>query len=139
MADISVTISPRFYETDAQGHISNVTIAGWFEAARTTLLTQVLADDIGSQVQWMLANVSIDYLAETHFGSDVTVILEGLQVGNTSLTMRCLMTQQDRECVRGKAVLVNIDPLTRGKRRISDELRGRLDALLPSGEQDRPG
>ena len=132
MSDLSLTITPRFYETDAQGHISNVTIAGWFEAARTALLSQVLADDISSQVQWMLANVNIDYLAETHFGSDVTVVLEGLQVGNTSLTMRCVMSQEGRECVRGTAVLVNIDPQTRGKCRISDELRHQLDGLFPS-------
>ena len=87
MAQFSITISPRFYETDAQGHISNVTIAGWFEAARTSLLQELLADDISSQVQWMLANVNIDYLAETHFGSDVTITLEGIAVGNSSLTM----------------------------------------------------
>ena len=131
MADISVTISPRFYETDAQGHISKVTIAGWFEAARSTLLTQVLADDISSQVQWMLANVNIDYVAETHFGSDVTITLDGLSVGNTSLTMSCEMVQEGQTCVRGKAVLVNIDPETRGKRRISDPLRARLAKVFP--------
>ena len=132
MSEISISISPRFYETDAQGHISNVTIAGWFEAARTSLLSRVLADDISSQVQWMLANVNIDYLAETHFGSDVIVSLEKLVVGNTSLTMHCLMRQEGRECVCGKAVLVNIDPQTRGKRRISDELRGRLAEVFPA-------
>ncbi|WP_165954243.1 acyl-CoA thioesterase [Seongchinamella unica] len=131
MSDFSLTITPRFYETDAQGHISNVTIAGWFEVARTALLGRVLADDMSSQVQWLLANVNIDYLAETHFGSDVTVTLEKLQVGNTSLTMSCVMTQQGRECVRGKAVLVNIDPHGRGKCTISDELRGQLRALFP--------
>lgn len=129
---MSLTITPRFYETDAQGHISNVTIAGWFEAARTSLLSQVLADDISSQVQWMLANINIDYLAETYFGSDVTVVLEGLQAGNTSLTMSCVMSQQGKECVRGKAVLVNIDPHSRSKCRISDDLRARLDQLFPS-------
>ena len=91
MDKASLTISPRFYETDAQGHISNVTIAGWFEAARTSLLAAVLADDKDAQVQWMLANVNIDYLAETHFGSDVIVSLERVAVGNTSLTMDCLM------------------------------------------------
>ncbi|MEM9398560.1 MAG: acyl-CoA thioesterase, partial [Pseudomonadota bacterium] len=30
----SKTLSPRFYETDALGHINNVTIAAWFEVAR---------------------------------------------------------------------------------------------------------
>lgn len=134
MSDFTVTISPRFYETDAQGHISNVTISGWFEAARTALLTRVLADDISSQIQWMLVNVNIDYLAETYFGSDVTVVLEGLSVGNSSLTMSCVMTQEGRDCVRGRAVLVNIDPQLRSKRRISDELRARLEDLSPTVE-----
>ncbi|MEP4148482.1 MAG: thioesterase family protein [Halioglobus sp.] len=131
MADFTVIISPRFYETDAQGHISNVSIAGWFEAARTSLLTRVLADDISSQVQWMLANVNIDYLAETHFGSDVTIALEKISVGNSSLTMHCVMSQEGRDCVRGRAVLVNIDASTRSKRRISDELRHQIEEIFP--------
>ena len=131
MADFTVIISPRFYETDAQGHISNVSIAGWFEAARTSLLTRVLADDISSQVQWMLANVNIDYLAETHFGSDVTIALEKISVGNSSLTMDCVMSQEGRDCVRGRAVLVNIDAHTRSKRRISDELRRQIEEIFP--------
>ena len=131
MSDFTVSITPRFYETDAQGHISNVTIAGWFEAARTSLLTRVLADDISSQVQWMLANVNIDYLAETHFGHDVSVSLEKISVGNSSLTMDCVMNQQDKDCVRGRAVLVNIDPNTRSKRRISDELRHQIERIFP--------
>ncbi|MEH6585955.1 MAG: thioesterase family protein [Halioglobus sp.] len=138
MSDFIVTISPRFYETDAQGHISNVAIAGWFEAARTSLLTRVLADDISSQVQWMLVNVNIDYLAETHFGSDVTVVLEGLSVGNSSLTMSCVMSQEGSNCVRGRAVLVNIDPELRAKRRISDTLRARLEDLFPAVESPSP-
>ncbi len=132
MSDFSVVISPRFYETDAQGHISNVSIVGWFEAARTSLLTRVLADDISSQVQWMLANINVDYLAETHFGSDVTIVLDKVMVGNTSLTMDCVMTQEGRECVRGRAVLVNIDHASRSKQRISDELRRRIQQLLPN-------
>ena len=131
MSEHSLTISPRFYETDAQGHISNVTIAGWFEAARTSLLARVLTDDMDAQVQWMLANVNIDYLAETHFGSDVTVTLERVAVGNTSLKMECLMRQQGRDCVRGRAVLVNIDPATRGKRKISDAIREQIGEIWP--------
>ena len=134
MSDFIVTISPRFYETDAQGHISNVTIVGWFEAARTSLLTRVLADDISSQVQWMLVNINIDYLAETYFGSDVTIVLEGLSVGNSSLTMNCVMIQEGKDCVRGSAVLVNIDPELRSKRRISDTLRARLEGLSSAAE-----
>jgi acyl-CoA thioester hydrolase len=131
VSDLTVVISPRFYETDAQGHISNVSIVGWFEAARTSLLTRVLADDVSSQVQWMLANVNIDYLAETYFGSDVTIVLDKVTVGNTSLIMDCVMTQEGRECVRGRAVLVNIDPSSRKKQPVSDELRRKIQGLLP--------
>jgi acyl-CoA thioester hydrolase len=29
-----MTVTPRFYETDALGHINNTVMAGWFEAAR---------------------------------------------------------------------------------------------------------
>lgn len=133
MSDFSVTISPRFYETDAQGHISNVSIAGWLEAARTLLLRQLLPNEIRAQVRWMVANVNIDYLAETHFGSDVMVSLEGLSVGNTSLTMECLITQEGKDCVLGRAVLVNVDSATRTKQPVPEALRARLQALFPAG------
>ncbi len=132
MSDLEVIISPRFYETDAQGHISNVTIAGWLEAARTSLLRQLLPDEIRAQVRWVVANVNIDYMQETHFGSDVTITLEGLSLGNTSLTMECLIVQEGKDCVRGRAVLVNVDPVMRTKQPVPESFRAALAKNFPA-------
>ena len=132
MPDLEVIISPRFYETDAQGHISNVTIAGWLEAARTSLLRQLLPDEIRAQVRWVVANVNIDYLEETHFGSDVTITLEGLSLGNTSLTMECLIAQEGKDCVRGRAVLVNVDPVKRTKQTVPESFRAAMAKNFPA-------
>lgn len=30
----TLSLTPRFYETDAFGHINNTVITGWFETAR---------------------------------------------------------------------------------------------------------
>lgn len=123
------SISPRFYETDALGHINNVSIVGWFEAARTDILAQLLPADVRAQVRWLLANVTIDYLAELYYGREVLVRLEHIAVGNTSLTIKVVMSQNGKDCVRGSAVMVYLDAQSREKGRVPDAIREAVAGL----------
>ncbi|GAB5414848.1 MAG: thioesterase family protein [Congregibacter sp.] len=126
MQPFEFSIAPRFYETDAQGHINNATLAAWFEVARTRFLESVLDGDGPAPTEWMLASVHIDYLGETFFGEDVQLRIVEASVGNSSLTVSCEMWQEERHTVRGKAVLVHFDRETQSSKRIPDSLRERL-------------
>ncbi len=111
MSNFSMTIAPRFYETDALGHINNAAIAAWFEVARINFLESLLAEEPGvaTASQWVLASLHIDFVAETFYGSDVTATVTQARIGNTSLTVTCEMSQKGQVTVRGVAVLVFLD------------------------------
>ncbi len=129
MQPVATTISPRFSETDALGHINNASIVAWFEVARTNFLEKLADGDSAASQGWVLASVQVDFLAETFYGSDVTAQIVGASVGNTSLTLHAEMFQDGRQTMRGKAVLVHFDPAAKSTKRIPDAYRARVKEL----------
>ena len=124
----TLTITPRFYETDALGHINNASIAAWFEVARITFIESLEKQNAASSVNWILASLQIDFIAETFYGTDVIATVTDATAGNSSLTVSCEMTQGGKLTVRGKAVLVHLDTESKRPSRIPDSLREKLAA-----------
>ena len=129
MKNFAVTIVPRFYETDALGHINNAAIAAWFEVARVRFLESLGESEPSSAKDWILASMQIDFAAETFYGKDVEAKITGAEVGNSSLTVLCEMYQDGGVTVRGKAVLVHMDTSARKPSRIPDWLRDEVAAF----------
>lgn len=102
----TMTISPRYYETDGLGHINNVSLSGWFETARIRAM-ESLGDELGL-LGWLLASIRIDFQGETFYGQDVTATVTAMRPGNTSLTIDCQMTQGGRKTAFGRAVMVHL-------------------------------
>jgi len=128
LQDFSVIITPRFYETDALGHINNASIAAWFEVVRIRFLESLGQDGLVGAMDWILASLQIDFVAETFYGTDVIASITGAKIGNSSLTVVCEMTQGDKITARGKAVLVQVDRQTNKPVRVPDRLREELAA-----------
>ena len=128
MQDFSVIITPRFYETDALGHINNASIAAWFEVVRIRFLESLGQDGLAGAMDWILASLQIDFVAETFYGTDVIASITGAKIGNSSLTVVCEMTQGDKITARGNAVLVNMDRQSNKPARVPDSLREELAA-----------
>ena len=126
MQDFSIIIAPRFYETDALGHINNASIAAWFEIVRMKFVESLGAADPERASDWILASLQIDFVAETFFGNDVTARVTEARAGNSSLTVMCEMSQQDQLTVKGKAVMVYLDPHSKKPARLPEALRERL-------------
>ena len=126
MKNHAITISPRFYETDALGHINNASIAAWFEVARMHFMGSLEGREPSAAKDWILASLHIDYVAETFFGTDVTARITEACVGNSSLTLSCEMSQGDKLTVKGRAVLVYLDPQMKKPARIPDAIRERV-------------
>ncbi len=131
MTGFSITITPRFYETDALGHINNASITAWFEVARVGYLESLGDKDPSAAKEWILASLQLDFLAETFYGADVIADIIDARVGNSSLTVICAMSQEGRVTVRGTAVLVHMDHETKSSKRIPDVLRQRISAHRP--------
>ena len=129
MQEFSITIEPRFYETDALGHINNASIAAWFEVLRTSFLDSMGETNPADAMGWILASVHIDFKAEIFYGSDVTATITEAVVGNSSLTVTCRMSQRGITTVTGSATLVRMDSETKKPERIPDSLRAEIAAL----------
>jgi acyl-CoA thioester hydrolase len=126
MLNFSIKIEPRFYETDALGHINNASIAAWLEIVRMKFVASLCAPDTYEAMHWILASIQIDFIAETFFGSDVTGRVTEAIPGNTSLTVLCEMFQGGKLTVKGRAVLVFMDRESGTPVRLPEGLRGRL-------------
>lgn len=126
---ISMSISPRFCETDALGHINNTAFGPWFEAGRIAYLGAVQRELGGQHPTWVVVSIQMDFGDETFFGRDVQLEVYPTAVGNTSITLGCRMTQDGRLTVQAKGVLVYLDD-ERKKSRIPDEIRALLERDL---------
>ena len=128
MSRFSITLIPRISETDLVGHVNNVAIAGWFEDLRVRFMHSMEAlegagDGVG---HFTLASLKLDFLAETHFGEEVTLTMQHVTLGNSSVTLEGLLHQGDRLTVKGSAVMVHWDPQTRRPERLPEAYRERL-------------
>ena len=128
MKTFSIMLTPRFYETDALGHINNASIAAWFEVARVQFLEALGENNPETAKNWVLASIKIDFVLETFYGNDVEAVITGAEVGNSSLTVLCEMSQSGKLTVRGKAVLVHRDIAAGKAAPVPDALRRQVAA-----------
>ena len=126
MQGFSIQIEPRFYETDALGHINNAAIAAWMEVVRMQFIESVMGADSIQAQNWILASLQIDFVAVTLFGEQVTARVTEAMLGNTSLTVLCELSQRAKLTVKCKAVLVFMDAQTRKPAPLPEVLRQRL-------------
>jgi acyl-CoA thioester hydrolase len=127
---IQRTITTLFSDTDALGHINNISIARYFEQARVMIM-EAIAPEHGSPLfeRAVLARVEIDYLSEVFYPHEVVIATGILRVGTSSLTVGSALFQQGR-CV---ALADSIDVSTAlggGPRPITDDARAVLDKFL---------
>lgn len=123
MQHFSITIEPRFHETDALGHINNASIAAWLELVRMKYVQSLAGPEVIDAQHWVLASLQIDFVAETFFGRDVTARVTGADPGNSSLTVSCELSQGEGVTARAKMVMVYVDRQSRKPTRLPDALR----------------
>ena len=132
MPRFSITLTPRFTETDMVGHINNVSIAAWFEDLRIRFMRSF--DKLDAAGDWeghfTLASLKLDYIRETHYGEDVVLTMQTVTLGNSSMTLEGELRQGGELTVKGTAVMVQWDPETHRPTRIPDTYRERITRAL---------
>jgi acyl-CoA thioester hydrolase len=78
-------VSLRFSDQDSLGHINNVAYAAYVEQARVALFEK-LGRPKDDQIDYILANLQIDYRREMHFPGNVNVGACLLKIGTKSIT-----------------------------------------------------
>ena len=108
----TITVTPRFGDTDALMHINNTVLANWFEAGRNPIFRIFSPDlDLSDKKSWalILAHTDYDFVDELFFQYDVEIRTYIKRVGNKSLTTYHEAWQEGRLCVKGNAIMVHYD------------------------------
>ena len=124
------TITPRFCDTDALGHISNTTIPKWFEGARNPVFKLFTPELNWAKWPLILARIEIDFVQQVLYEKDVEVRTFISRLGNASFDVAQELWQEGELKAKGKAVMVNFCYDKQSSLPIEGELRATLHSHL---------
>ena len=126
-----LTVTPRFYETDAFGHVNNTVVTGWFETGRTPLF-ELFAAGQGkpAELPLILARVEVDFVGQIYYGSDVLIRTGIERIGNSSFIVAHQAWQNGKLVARGKAVQVYFEHDKQASGPVPDRFRAELERNL---------
>jgi acyl-CoA thioester hydrolase len=118
----------RFSDTDAIGHVNNVSFAAYLETGRTTF-ARACGMTVGLQPHgqhFVLARVEIDYRVEVHWPAVLDLGSAVVRLGTSSITLIQGVFIGDLCVATGREVLVMLDTATGRPTPLPEELRARL-------------
>jgi acyl-CoA thioester hydrolase len=123
-------IQVRFNDTDANGHLNNATYATYSEYARILFLNDVA----GLNDHLILAHLSLDFIKQVKLGEEVKVTTKVKKLGNSSMTLYQEVLASGNIAAKIDAVVVQFDYREQNSKRISDDVRKKLEPYLkPEG------
>ena len=122
----SLTIKPRFCDTDAMGHINNTVLPVWFLEGRESILRIFNPSLSTEEVTLVLAKIEIEYLEETFFGKEVEIRTYVLRIGTSSVLVGQEAWQEGTLRATGTATVVNFDKHLRKSVPIPADVKKRL-------------
>jgi len=126
----SLTVTPRFLETDALGHINNTVLPMWFESGRDPIFMFFTPDLDVKNWKLILGGISVNFHAETHFGKDVEIKTYISRIGNSSFDVYQECWQNGTMTASGKAAMVHFCHQQKKSMPLTPALREALDAHL---------
>ncbi len=129
------TLSPRFAETDALGHLSNTTLPIWFEDAREPIFKIFNPELDLNSWSLILARIEVDFVRQIYYGSDVVIRTYIIKVGTSSFTTLQEAWQKGELAARGTATMVYFDYASQQSARIPDSIRALLEVHKLEGEE----
>jgi acyl-CoA thioester hydrolase len=122
------TETVRFSDTDAVGHVNNVSFAAYLETGRTTFGRAcglpIGVQNLGQHI--VLARVEIDYRVEVHWPAVLDLGSAVVQLGRSSITLIQGVFIGDLCVATGREVLVMVDTATGRPTPLPETLRERL-------------
>ncbi len=121
------TLSPRYSETDALGHINYTVLPVWFEEARRPIFEIFMPG--GGLEAWnlILKKLEVEFHRELFHGSQVEVRTWVSHLGNSSFTVAQEAWQNGALAATGTATLIHFDFEAREPAPIPAEVRRRLE------------
>lgn len=106
----------RFSDVDRYRHVNNVATATFCETGRVEFLEFLAPDSTsGDGVGWVIAKLTVNFLAQAHFPGDVIVGSRVEHIGRTSVRIGQGLFMQDVCFATSDGVLVWVDMDQGGK------------------------
>lgn len=126
----SVSITPRFAETDALGHLNNTVLPVWFEQARTPIFKLFTPSLDVTEWVLILAKIEVEFLAEIFYGTEVEIKTYVERVGNSSMVVYQEVWQNEIKSAIGRATMVHFDHKEKISMPIPQTIRDQLSSHL---------
>jgi acyl-CoA thioester hydrolase len=126
----SMTVEPRFVETDALGHINNTVLPVWFEQARTAIFKIFTPNLAIDQWELILAKIDVSFLKQIYYGIDVEIRTFIQSIGNSSFVVFHEAWQENAKVAEGSAVMVNFDHDIQKSKQLSENIKQKLQEHL---------
>lgn len=126
----SMTIQPRFAETDALGHLNNTTLPIWFEQARTPIFRLFVPDLSPQNWNLILAKIDVEFVREIFYGFDVEVKTGVERIGNSSFVVYQEVWQREALAAKGRATMVHFDHKNKRSKAIPEAIKAELHKHL---------
>ncbi|WP_088007340.1 acyl-CoA thioesterase [Indiicoccus explosivorum] len=120
-------VKVRFCETDALGHISNISYFIYLEEARTDFFGEMGFEMGIGDWKFILASAACDFVSQGYFNQKLKVISEIGRIGNSSFTIiHRIVDGGGKLIATGEASIVFFDFENQRSERLPDWFRERL-------------
>ena len=119
----------RYGDTDRQGHVNNAVFTTLFETGRIAVLEAGDRPLTEPGYDFVLARITIDYLAEIRWPGTVEIGTAVKSVGNSSLTVTQALFQHGRCVATAEAIMVQVDSQAHRSVPLSPAQRDAYNAL----------
>lgn len=129
--DFFTTESLRIADLDLNGHVNNLTFLELFENVRNRFIqerTPLVRDEART---FMLVHLDVDFASEMHWPGTAEAACRVIEVRRSSLVFGQAIFVGERTTATGHAAIVNVDRKLRKAAPFDDEVRTRLEMLLP--------
>ncbi len=99
----------RFADLDALNHLNNIASAVYCETARVEFFTQKLGHDFSGNINWVLANINLNYLSPVNYPNNISIGTRIKHIGNSSLIMEQGLFADDHCFSTAETTLVYVD------------------------------
>lgn len=127
---LTYSLTPRFNDTDALGHINNASYSTWFEDARRPVFEYFIPDLDPKKWNLILARVEIDFLAQGEYQKSVEIKTSVEKIGNSSFVLLQEAYQDGKIICRGKSFLVHFNYELQKSEAIPSNIRVLLEKQL---------
>lgn len=128
-------VTIRYCDQDPMGHVNNIAIAAYIEAARTSYIYDLLMREGKPAVEFVLAGLNINFHREFHWPGTVRVGARITSVGNRSFVSGYGVFIGDVCHVTATCVSVFFDMATRKSTEPPAQIRSLLESECPKEKQ----